>query len=158
MISVTWMRCPHMRLRPAIASRGIMLGRSRRWRWGWSPRISRHMWYCRIWCAHHWRPSDGGDGLVFMNGRFRIHAFLGTDMPQSRITGWVVKVLRIGVGSGAVADEVKVISAGGCDAERLLHQAIGLIPITIRTIFLRHLEVRVATTSALRCFTSSWCR
>lgn len=90
-----------------------------------------------------------------MDGRLWIHALLWTDMPQSWIAGWVVEILRGRRGAGVVADEMKVISTRGCDAKRLLHQAIGLVPVAVRAVFLRHVEIRITTTSALGRLASS---
>lgn len=76
-------------------------------------------------------------------------------MPQSGIVRWIVERLGIRMRARVVADEMKVVSTRRCDAEGLFHQAIRLIPITIRTVLLGHLKVRVATTRAFRRFASS---
>lgn len=63
-------------------------------------------------------------------------------MPQRRIAGGDVKVLRARMSAGVIADEMEMVSTRGGDAEGLLQQSIGLIAITIRAVLVwRHLEI-----------------
>lgn len=84
-------------------------------------------------------------------------------MPQRRVVRRLVQALRGRVRSSVVADEVEVLPGGRRDAKGLLHQAVRFISIPVRPIVTTHLQIRVASTSAVRSFASScgchrWCK
>lgn len=51
---------------------------------------------------------------------------------------WVLRRLHENVGGGTgprvVADQVEVLALGGGDAERLLHEAVGLVTVSVWSI------------------------
>ncbi len=122
--------------------------------WSWAS-ISGHLWHRWVRGTYHRRPRDGRY-TRFVNSGFRIHALLRSDLAQSWIAGWTDEPLRILMWPRVVADKVEVISCWRCDTERLLHQSVRFVAITILIIFpTSHLQIRVATASTLRRFPSS---
>lgn len=81
----------------------------------------------------HRSSCDCGNIALFMNGRFGIHALFRPNVPKLRIVCRMHEVLRVGGGSREVTDEVQVLSVVGCDGEGLLHQAIRLVSVAIRS-------------------------
>lgn len=89
-----------------------------------------------MWCRGEGRPAHGTSrdcwniGLL-VDRRLWIHALLRADVTQ----GWVLRRLHEGLRRGArarvVADQVEVLSLRGGDAERLLHQTVGLVAIAV---------------------------
>lgn len=69
-----------------------------------------------------------------MDSRLWVHALLWPDMAQLCIVGWVLQVLAVGGGAGEIADQVQVLAAGCGDAERLLHESVGLVAIAVWSI------------------------
>lgn len=89
---------------------------------------------CCVWRARH-RPScDGGNIRLLVHGRFGVHALLGTDVAKAWILRRLHEDVRGGTGACVVADEVEVLALGGGDAERLLHQAVGLVAVSVWSI------------------------
>ena len=84
--------------------------------------------------AGHRTSCDGGDGILLVNCRLGVHALLGADVTQLRITGRLLQVLRDGGRAGEVADEMQVLAVGGGDAERLLDKTIGLVAVTVGAV------------------------
>jgi hypothetical protein len=82
--------------------------------------------------AGHGASGDGGNGVLFVNGRLGVHALLRADVTQLGVAGRLLQVLRDGRGAGEVADEMQVLAVGRCDAERLLDQAVGLVAVAVR--------------------------
>jgi hypothetical protein len=81
--------------------------------------------------AGHGPSGDGGDGVLFVDGRLGVHALLGADVTQLRVAGRLLQVLRDGRRAGEVADEMQVLAVGGGDAERLLDQTVGLVAVAV---------------------------
>lgn len=113
---------------------GVVIRMRRRSAKGRSAQVGRLM---RRGCkgrAGHWSAGDGGDTVLLVHRGLRIHALLRSDVAQLRIVGWLLQVLRDGRGAGKVADQVQVLASRGGDAERLLHEAVGLVAIAVRSI------------------------
>lgn len=84
--------------------------------------------------AGHRASCNGGDGVLLVDGRFRVHALLGADVTQLGVAGRLLQVLRDSSRAGEVADEMQMLAVGGGDAKRLLDQTVGLIAVAVRTI------------------------
>lgn len=69
-------------------------------------------------------------------------------MSKRWVGGWLLEVGRGRVRARVVADQVKVLASGSGDAEGLLHETIGLIPISIRA-FIGPVPSIIVATSAL---------
>ena len=85
--------------------------------------------------ARHGPPRHHGEILLVVDGGIRVETFLRTDIAQGVIRGGLLQVGGGGMGSRVVADQVEVVTLRGGDAERLFHQAVGLISIAIGAFF-----------------------
>lgn len=92
-----------------------------------------------------------------MNRRLGVHALLRTNVPKSGIARGIIECLGVGVRTRVVADEMEMVPARCRDAERLLHQAIRLVAVSVRALLLWHLDIRVASTSTFWSLASSYC-
>ncbi len=125
-------------------------------RWRSRAGVPGHMGHGRIWRAYHGCSGHGGDVGLLVDGGFRIHALLRANVPQVGVTAGIVQPMGVGMRAGVVTDQVEVVPGRGGDAERLLHQAIGFVPIPVRTFFAAaELEIRITPSSALRRFPRS---
>lgn len=79
----------------------------------------------------HGPSSDGGNAALFVNGRLGVHALLWPDMPELRVGRR--RHEAVGVGTREVADEMEVLVVVGGNGERLFHQAVGFVSISIRS-------------------------
>jgi len=84
--------------------------------------------------AGHGTTGYSRDGVLILDGRFWVHALLWSDVTQLRVGGWLHEVLCAHGSAGVVADQVKMLTGGCGDAERLLHQTIGLVAIAVGTV------------------------
>ena len=61
-----------------------------------------------------------------------------------------------------ITDEMEVLSVGGCDAERLLHEPVWLVSVTIRSFFGVHIAIVSTISATVRSLSSSggdwWCK
>ena len=53
------------------------------------------------------------------------------------------------MGARVVTDQVQMVPSRGCNAEGLLHQAVWLVPIAVRTFFSGRVHVGLAAVSAI---------
>jgi hypothetical protein len=68
-----------------------------------------------------------------MNSRFRVHALFGTDVAKLRVVGWLHEMLRLLRRARVVADEMQVLAVVCGYREGLLHQAIRLVSVAVRS-------------------------
>jgi hypothetical protein len=82
------------------------------------------------------RSASNGRYVVasFVEVGLGVHALLRTDVSQCRVRGWLLKRRSV-YSAGVVADEVEMAVILGGDAEGLLHQPVGLVPIAIGPFF-----------------------
>jgi hypothetical protein len=106
--------------------------------------------------ARHWPTSDCGRGLGLGDCRLRVHVLRRPDVSQLRVVGRLRKV--VGVGARVVADEVEVLAAGGCDAERLLHKTVRFVAVPIWAFTIRIACRRTLGRLAARPLDERWCR
>lgn len=107
-----------------------------------------------VTCLHR-RSCDCRAGR-FMDGGLWIHPSDGYNVTQLGIRRRLREFWRVGVRSSVVGDEVEVLAGRGGDAERLLHQAVQLVSVAIRTIAI-HLLVLITPPSAVWCLSRSPC-
>jgi hypothetical protein len=91
-----------------------------------------------------WRPRRVGLG----EARLGIHAFRGNDVAEGRVVGRLHQVERP---AGVVCDQVKVLAGRIGDAEGLLSQAVGLVPVSIRLAVVVILVTTATRIGSLPC-------
>jgi hypothetical protein len=69
--------------------------------------------------------------LRLVQCRIWIQTFLRSDLAQARVVGRLHQQVRSRVRAGVIADQVKVLAVGRCDAEGLLDQTIGLVTVGV---------------------------
>lgn len=82
------------------------------------------------WIAHR-SSSYSGNVALLVHGRIWIHALLRSNVPELRIVGGRHQTIRSGRRSREIADQVQMLTLIGGNAERLLHQTIGLVAIPV---------------------------
>lgn len=115
-------RCRHGRRRPGVTRLSVLR------------RIRMVMGMLR--CYHEWRllhrgSCEGGSRVGLSHARLGVHALDGDDASQRGIRSWLGKVGLTGLRSGVVRDEVEVLAGRSGDAERLLHQTVGLVSVSL---------------------------
>jgi hypothetical protein len=90
---------------------------------------------CVIWRAWHWSAGHSWYCLGLVDRRLRVHVLWWPDVSQLNIVCWLGQIVR--VRSRVVADKVQVLAALGGDAERLLHETVGLVSVAVRALPVR---------------------
>ena len=88
---------------------------------------------------------------MLVNGGFRVHALLWPNVPELRVGRRAVQLLGGRVSARIIADEVQMVPRRGSDAERLLYQAVWLIPVPIRSLLSSLVDVGLTAMRALWC-------
>jgi hypothetical protein len=63
----------------------------------------------------HGSTSDGRNGALLVNSRFRVHALLGADVAKLWVVGGLHEMLRLLRRARVVADKVQVLAIVGGD-------------------------------------------
>lgn len=92
----------------------------------------------------HRRPGECRCLVRLAHARLGVHALDRDDSSQARVGGWLGQLRLARLRSRVVGNQVEVLARGGGDAERLLHQAVGLVPVSLRFAIV---VVLVATTA-----------
>ena len=87
-----------------------------------------------VWRAWHRAAGDSRHIGGFVDGRLGIHSLLRADVLEGWICGGLLKRRSGGLGPGVVTDEMEMAAIRGGDTERLLHEAVGLVAVAIRTV------------------------
>lgn len=82
------------------------------------------------WIAHR-SSSYSGNVALLVHSRIWIHALLRSNVPELRIVRGRHQTIRSGRRSREIADQVQMLTLIGGNAERLLHQTIGLVAIPV---------------------------
>lgn len=96
--------------------------------------------------ARHGPARDDREVLLVVDGGLWIEALLRAHVAQGRIAGGLEEARGVGVRPRVIADEMQVLPGRGRDAEGLLHQAVGLVPVAIRAVVRTLSPVLVAAT------------
>ena len=80
----------------------------------------------------HGRPGKRWRLVRLPHARLGIHALDWDDAPKGRVVGRLREIGLAWLWARVVGDQVKVRPIRCRDAERLLHQTIGLIPVALR--------------------------
>lgn len=129
-------RCRHGRRRPGVARLSVL----------WRIRMVMGM----LRCHHEWRllhrgSCEGGSRIGLSHARLGIHALDGDDASQRGIRSRLGKVGLTRLRSGVVRDEVEVLAGRSGDTKRLLHEAVGLVSVSLGLVL-----VLVLVTTASR--------
>jgi hypothetical protein len=92
--------------------------------------------------GHHWQV------LLIVHSRLRVQTFLWSNMSESGVSRWLLEVGSGWVRARVVADQVEVLACRCGDTEGLLHETVGLIPVSIGA-FVRSVTSIIVATSAL---------
>jgi hypothetical protein len=113
------------------------------------------MWSDGVCCAGHGTTSDDGEILLVVDRGFRVQALLRANMAQRGIGGGLLEISGGRMRARVVADQVEVLAGGRRDAEGLLHQPVGLIPVAIWAFVGAFSAVFIAAASAFRRLAAS---
>ena len=102
-----------------------------------------------VWTLLHRCPCDSWPSS-FVNSRLRVHSLYWNDVSKCGISCRLRQLRLIGVRSGIVADEMEVLAAGGGDTERLLHESVWFVSVSVGSFTIQIL-ILIASSSAIWC-------
>jgi hypothetical protein len=100
----------------------------------------------------HRRAREGRRAVGLAHARLRVHSLDRDNASQGRVVGRLLELRLARLRTRVIGDEMKVLATGGGDAERLLHETVCLIAVSLG---LSIILILVTTASRVWSFTTT---